>query len=437
MNNSKPAKQIKIDSRISEIENTITIKKEQISQKILGIQNAIPPIQKDEHFWGAIKTLNTEKSLERLFKKLQGISSDTYVAINDTNTYIGCVLDLMRLLASAENDLYKLLDDESSSSKDLADSVEELLKKSNIKDEASRQFINQSAKRILILRDRIIDLRTYIEDNFVDKVTLDQMKESFQESLRNEISSAQKTIIQDTSSRQKDAIREAKNALDNKIAERPTEKQVKAIAGGVETRLTSLIEKGATTDEVKSLLEPLKSDLTAELSKLVTEDQVKAITDGVEAKLAGLIGKAATTEEVKDLLEPLKSDLTTALSKQLTENQVKAIAGGVETKLTGVIEKAASPEEIKNLLEPLKSDLATELSKQVTEEQIKEIVNTMGVQLTKAMDNSGEFFYKKLEDYEVKQQLELRKQMMFAYIVAGAGFLLAIITFVLSLVGVI
>ena len=57
MNNSKPIKKIKINSRISEIEQTITVKKGQISQKVQDIKDAIPPIQKDEHFWGAITTL--------------------------------------------------------------------------------------------------------------------------------------------------------------------------------------------------------------------------------------------------------------------------------------------------------------------------------------------------------------------------------------------
>ena len=394
MKNSEQNNKIVLTSRISELEQSIKENKSEIIEKIEAIKDSLPPIKKEKYLWGAITKLDTKGSLEALYEKLKKLSEDTYSAFDNTNTYVSSVLELMRLLAATEDDLYTLLDNQSASGEDLAKSVERFLKKNKINDKSSGEVIKRSANRIITLRNRINELRNYIQDNFVDKLAIEQIREEFQKSVREEVSNAKIVTI--------DKVQNLLEPISTELSKQLTIAQVKDIIRASETNIGDKVSQMATPQNVRELLEPIST----EIAKQLTIAQVKDIVGSSETNLGNKISQTATPQNVRELLEPI----STEVAKQLTIAQVKDIIRASETNIGDKVSQMATPQNMRELLEPIK-------------EHIEKIDNNIV--------SENEIVIKQLNDSIEKHNEGIKKQLIIAYVIAGIGLVTALTTLIL------
>lgn len=109
--------------------------------------------------WGFIKKSSIEDACKDIYKNLSGYIKDCSVSIQKTNENLGRSLELIKLLAIVEKDLYEQIDDQIVRSNEFNESFLDWCKQQGINDEEVRGLLETSFHRAYTLRDRINTLR--------------------------------------------------------------------------------------------------------------------------------------------------------------------------------------------------------------------------------------------------------------------------------------
>lgn len=151
----------KIAKKITEISSQIEDDKEELNNYLDEIQNATPSIDIGSFlgFLPVPKKGDVESAIYNVYSSLCEYIVKCGDAIRSANGNISNTLELIQLLATAEADIYNLIDNQALESNELRVLIKEWCKEHGIHDEEVDKLLESSFQRAYTLRDRINDLR--------------------------------------------------------------------------------------------------------------------------------------------------------------------------------------------------------------------------------------------------------------------------------------
>lgn len=222
-------------------------------------------------------------------------------ALRSANGNISNILELIQLLATAEADIYKLIDDQSLASNELRALIKDWCKEHGIHDDEVDKLLESSFQRAYTLRDRLNNLR---EELYKE---LDNNKESV-ENILKELPNYQAKIqksTDDTLAVIKESKEKSITDIDHHYAEKERELEAqynllssnaKKVIDRVETMMRSLDENEVKFDqkvasyfaaiaEKEKNIQQQSQDIKAQFSSVVKELSDKGEATEKELKL--------------------------------------------------------------------------------------------------------------------------------------------------------
>ena len=163
MNIERELRKITNNPKFQEIQNRISECNKSLSNALEELENESSPIVETKYM-GLIKTLDTKGSFNATFDKIKDLSKTSYNAINACNENMMIILELMKILATTEKDIYDMIDKNELSVVEISNVIKEICRNANIKDETIEELFNQTFQRSYTLRDRIKQLRIVLEE---------------------------------------------------------------------------------------------------------------------------------------------------------------------------------------------------------------------------------------------------------------------------------
>lgn len=153
------------EKKFIEISKKIETSFKEVQEKYNELGSVASPVVENKYLWGLIKTTDIEKSLDGLLAIIQGLAKCTLGAFKANGENLEAILELMKILVSIENDLYKQLEDSDCSKENIANLLHDLCSQYNIDSNAIEGLFEQSFNRTITLRTRINDLREEVFDH--------------------------------------------------------------------------------------------------------------------------------------------------------------------------------------------------------------------------------------------------------------------------------
>lgn len=196
--------------KFTELNNRINNSVAKLKDKYEELNDFSVPIEYNKKLFGLINKVDTVKSLNNIIGCIQNLAECTLDAFQVNGENLSAILDLMRVTAGIENDLYKQLEDSDCSKESIANLLNELCKQYNIDNKAIEGLFEQSFRRTITLRDRIKDLRTEIFER------ISKYEEKF-ENLDDTISKKEKEVIELLNNNIEEYNRQLKDSI-NKLS---------------------------------------------------------------------------------------------------------------------------------------------------------------------------------------------------------------------------
>lgn len=122
-------------------------------------------VEIEKNFFGCVKKSSIEDSFEKVYSNLGYYIGECGNAIQHTNDNLNRTLELIKLIALAEKELYEQIDFQAVSNNELKTILWDWFKKQGIKDEDIHELIETSFQRAYTLRDRLNSLRQEYREN--------------------------------------------------------------------------------------------------------------------------------------------------------------------------------------------------------------------------------------------------------------------------------
>lgn len=165
----------KIAKKISDISSQIEDDKGQLKYYLNKIKNTKSNVEIGSYIGFVPKKDDIVESISEVYSTFREYILTCGNAIRSANGNISNLLELIQLLATAEADIYNLIDDQSLASNELRVLIKDWCKEHGIHDEEVDKLLESSFQRAYTLRDRINDLRKDLYEK-IDKNN-EQIKE--------------------------------------------------------------------------------------------------------------------------------------------------------------------------------------------------------------------------------------------------------------------
>lgn len=150
---------VQVASKLRRLSDDIIAGQNDLQDIISSIEDSSLNINIKRNWIGAIKKSSIEETCESIYSNLSGYIKDCGKALQKTNENLGYSLELIKMLAVVEKDLYKQIDTQAVHNNELKHVFLDWCKKEGIKDQEVRDLLEISFNRAYILRDRINSLR--------------------------------------------------------------------------------------------------------------------------------------------------------------------------------------------------------------------------------------------------------------------------------------
>lgn len=283
MNIERELRKITNNPKFQEIQNRISECNKSLSNALEELENESSPIVETKYM-GLIKTLDTKGSFNATFDKIKDLSKTSYNAINACNENMMSILQLMKILATTEKDIYDMIDKNELSVAEISNVIKEICRNANIKDETIEELFNQTFQRSYTLRDRIKQLRIVLEER-IDKleqkfINLDQTIEYE----KNEITTYCKKVKSSVQEESNHILTKYEKELNNVI-------QTKRIQlNEIESKCTNIFNNIKTAESnFNTKLNNLENQIHKELLHFVNEKieeqnkQIKRCQENIES----------------------------------------------------------------------------------------------------------------------------------------------------------
>ena len=283
MNIERELRKITNNPKFQEIQNRISECNKSLSNALEELENESSPIVETKYM-GLIKTLDTKGSFNATFDKIKDLSKTSYNAINACNENMMSILQLMKILATTEKDIYDMIDKNELSVVEISNVIKEICRNANIKDETIEELFNQTFQRSYTLRDRIKQLRIVLEER-IDKleqkfINLDQTIEYE----KNEITTYCKKVKSSVQEESNHILTKYEKELNNVIQTKQTQ------LNEIESKCTNIFNNIKTAESnFNTKLNNLENQIREELLHFVNEKieeqnkQIKLCQENIES----------------------------------------------------------------------------------------------------------------------------------------------------------
>lgn len=283
MNIERELRKITNNPKFQEIQNRISECNKSLSNALEELENESSPIVETKYM-GLIKTLDTKGSFNATFDKIKDLSKTSYNAINACNENMMSILQLMKILATTEKDIYDMIDKNELSVAEISNVIKEICRNANIKDETIEELFNQTFQRSYTLRDRIKQLRIVLEER-IDKleqkfINLDQTIEYE----KNEITTYCKKVKSSVQEESNHILTKYEKELNNVIQTKRTQ------LNEIESKCTNIFNNIKTAESnFNTKLNNLENQIRKELLHFVNEKieeqnkQIKLCQENIES----------------------------------------------------------------------------------------------------------------------------------------------------------
>ncbi len=342
----------KVAKKITEISSQIEDDKEKLDNYLEEIQNAEPTIDIGSFlgFLPVPKKGDVESAIYQVYDSLCEYIVTCGNAIRSANGNISNILELIQLLATAEADIYNLIDNQALASNELRILIKEWCKEHGIHDEEVDKLLESSFQRAYTLRDRLNSLKEelYSELNKnkedVEKILreIPDYKEKIQQSInealtiiegskdkniaetdihfiekKNEINSVYE-LLSDKANKELDNIEAIKHSIDEKKKE--FGERVASYFEQITKKEESLNQQSHEIREELSSLTKEISDKGAAIERM-TKDALANLKDEYQASIDSQVKSSqAFHSEIQTLLKNKGEDIDNEL-KRIRESQ--------------------------------------------------------------------------------------------------------------------
>ena len=283
MNIERELRKITNNPKFQEIQNRISECNKSLSNALEELENESSPIVETKYM-GLIKTLDTKGSFNATFDKIKDLSKTSYNAINACNENMMSILQLMKILATTEKDIYDMIDKNELSVAEISNVIKEICRNANIKDETIEELFNQTFQRSYTLRDRIKQLRIVLEEriNKLEQkfINLDQTIEYE----KNEITTYCKKVKSSVQEESNHILTKYEKELNNIIQTKQTQ------LNEIESKCTNIFNNIKTAESnFNTKLNNLENQIREELLHFVNEKieeqnkQIKLCQENIES----------------------------------------------------------------------------------------------------------------------------------------------------------
>lgn len=313
------------------------------------------------NWWGTMNKDSIIKSFQTVYSDLSFYIKKCGTAINQTNENLGRTLELIKLLAIVEKDLYDKIDNQEISNNELKAILLDWFKKQGIKDEDVQELIETSFKRAYTLRDRLNDFRKEYRENIALCSKKIEKFENRYTSLDNEID----VLVKNTKLELQNALENDKRIFEHlaktnekKLKElsesscKRIEKEnnrISEILYSIERSFSKIIEK---ENKFNSLAETKLKELSQ-----VKNDVEKDIKEFVTEKENGIVGKFISSyNEFSDNLIRTSVEVQKKIEekKQTIENSINESKSSFDDSIR----------EYNKTFESLKNELQNQINEQ-------------------------------------------------------------------------
>lgn len=283
MNIERELRKITNNPKFQEIQNRISECNKRLSNALEELENESSPIVETKYM-GLIKTLDTKGSFNATFDKIKDLSKTSYNAINACNENMMSILELMKILATTEKDIYDMIDKNELSVVEISNVIKEICRNANIKDETIEELFNQTFQRSYTLRDRIKQLRIVLEEriNKLEQkfINLDQTIEYE----KNEITTYCKKVKSSVQEESNHILTKYEKELNNIIQAKQTQ------LNEIESKCTNIFNNIKTAESnFNAKLNDLENQIRKELLHFANEKieeqnkQIKLCQENIES----------------------------------------------------------------------------------------------------------------------------------------------------------
>lgn len=283
MNIERELRKITNNPKFQEIQNRISECNKSLSNALEELENESSPIVETKYM-GLIKTLDTKGSFNATFDKIKDLSKTSYNAINACNENMMSILELMKILATTEKDIYDMIDKNELSVVEISNVIKEICRNANIKDETIEELFNQTFQRSYTLRDRIKQLRIVLEEriNKLEQkfINLDQTIEYE----KNEITTYCKKVKSSVQEESNHILTKYEKELNNIIQAKQTQ------LNEIESKCTNIFNNIKTAESnFNAKLNDLENQIRKELLHFANEKieeqnkQIKLCQENIES----------------------------------------------------------------------------------------------------------------------------------------------------------
>lgn len=267
---------------------------------------------------GGVSKESVEAAIEKVFKETIYGNGTCVKAIQSTNKNMSYTLELIKLLALAEKDLYEHIDNQCLTSNEIKEFLVDWCKKQGVNENEIRELFECSFQRAYTLRDRINELRNALKEHIREISTRIESIESNYNSLIDNIENTFKSQTEN---------------LNNLYIEKTT--QIAKLAENIKGDMSSTSEtKKKLLNEEYEKFYKLETEATSELNGLITDakNNIAAIKKMLDSF------KTQCEESNRKILEQKVAELDAILNNdkgeinQLAEKIQKEISEISETK---------------------------------------------------------------------------------------------------------
>ena len=223
---------------------------------------------KIEHFLGFVKKSSIEETCSAIYSNLSGYIKDCGESIQKTNENLGRSLELIKLLAIVEKDLYEQIDEQVVRGNEFKEDFLLWCKQKGINDDEVRDLLETSFHRAYTLRDRINNLRNESHNSITELDNRVGELETKAQSFKNNCDDFIKLVDE-----KKRAIDDSYNKFSQTIDKENQECQrrlenAKNSISEIDNRIRLFNEK---EQDIKQRLQSFAEDKQKELDKIKTD----------------------------------------------------------------------------------------------------------------------------------------------------------------------
>ncbi len=159
---------VKVAKDLKNLSKDIEEEKDELKRTLEEIDSKTCPIEIERNLFGIIKKSSVEDACHTIYSDLSGYIKDCGEAIQKTNENLGRSLELIKLLAIVEKDLYEQIDDQIVRSNEINENFIDWCKQQGINDDGVRGLLETSFHRAHTLRDRIKNLREEFRNSITE-----------------------------------------------------------------------------------------------------------------------------------------------------------------------------------------------------------------------------------------------------------------------------